>query len=106
MEGTEMTLAAVEDTHDTQDTSNDGPTSVNGVSADELKSIIRRIENLEEQKAGIASDIKLVKDEAKAQGFDVKTLNTILRLRKKDASTIEQEELLLAVYKRALGMEE
>ena len=59
---------------------------------------------LEERKAGMAADIKLVKDEAKSTGFDIKTLNTILKLRKMDATTIEAEELLLEIYKRALGM--
>lgn len=100
-----MTLAAVEDTQDTS-TENNGPTSVNGVKADELKRVISRIEVCENQKAGIAEDIRLIKAEAKAEGFDVKTINQIIKLRKMDASTIEQEELLLLVYKRALGMEE
>ena len=99
-----MTLAD----DNTQDDSNDnsGPTSVNGVVAADLKNLIKRIETLEERKAGMAADIKLVKDEAKSQGFDVKTLNQILKLRKMDATTIEAEELLLEVYKRALGMTE
>ena len=90
---------------DLDSTASDGPTSVNGVKAEELQRVIQRIENLEEQKQGIADDIKLVKAEAKADGFDVKTINEILKLRKKDASEIEQAELLLQVYKRALGME-
>jgi len=104
MEGQQMTLAD----DNTQDDSNDnsGPTSVNGVVAADLKNLIKRIETLEERKAGMAADIKLVKDEAKSQGFDVKTLNQILKLRKMDATTIEAEELLLEVYKRALGMTE
>lgn len=97
-----MTLAA-EDNQDNQP-QRSGPTSVNGVKADELKRLVDRIENLEERKAGMQEDIKLVKAEAKAEGFDIKTLNTILKLRKMDAITIEAEEMLLAVYKSALGM--
>jgi uncharacterized protein (UPF0335 family) len=104
MEGQEMTLAAAEDTQDNESPVSTGPTSVNGVKAEELKRIIDRIEVVEERKAGMSSDIKMIKDEAKSEGFDVKTLNAILRLRKKDSKTIEAEELLLEVYKRALGM--
>ena len=98
-----MTLS-VEESQDAGTSSSNGPVSVNGVSAEELKKLIDRIENLESQKTAIAEDIKLVKQEGKAQGFDTKTVNAILKLRKKDAATIEQEELLLEVYKRALGM--
>ncbi len=106
MEGNEMTLAAedTQDTQDTQDTETRGPTSVNGVKASELKNVIERIERVVLQKEGMTADIKLIKDEAKSQGFDVKTINQILKLRKMDASTIEAEELLLEVYKTALGM--
>jgi len=100
-----MTLAAADqDQLDNDSTTSKGPTAVNGVKADELRNLIKRIELLEERKAGMAADIKLVKDEAKATGFDVKTLNTILKLRKMDATTIEAEEMLLAIYKSALGM--
>jgi uncharacterized protein (UPF0335 family) len=81
-----------------------GPKTVNGQSAEALKGHIERIENLVEKKEGISEDIKLRKQEAKAEGFDVKTINSILKLRKKDASTVEEEELLLAAYKIALGM--
>jgi uncharacterized protein (UPF0335 family) len=99
-----MTLAADQDQSDNESTKPTGPTSVNGVKASELKNFIERIERVETSKAGMAADIKLIKDEAKSTGFDVKTLNAILKLRKMDASTIEAEELLLEAYKRALGM--
>ncbi len=100
-----MTLAAEDtNTQDGGETNSSGPISVNGVKADELRNFIKRIELVETTKAGCVADIKLIKDEAKSTGFDVKTLNTILKLRKMDASTIEAEELLLEVYKRALGM--
>jgi uncharacterized protein (UPF0335 family) len=85
-------------------TPSSGPTTVNGASAEELKRIIDRIENLDEQKVGITEDIKLVKQEAKSEGFDVKVITEILKLRKKDASEVEQHDLLMAAYQRALGM--
>jgi uncharacterized protein (UPF0335 family) len=75
-----------------------------GIAAEQLKSIIERIERLEEEKAGLASDIKDIFAEAKGNGYDVKTLRTVIRLRKKDASEREEEEYLLDTYKRALGM--
>lgn len=99
-----MTLAADQDEQDNAPATSAGPTSVNGVKADELKRLIDRIENLDDRKTGIMEDIKLVKAEGKAEGFDLKTINAILKLRKMDEQTIEAEELLLEVYKRALGM--
>ena len=99
-----MTLAAEDNNQDSEQSESTGPISVNGVKGDELRSIIKRIETVEERKAGMSADIKMIKDEAKSNGFDVKTLNTILKLRKMDATTIEAEELLLEIYKRALGM--
>lgn len=89
---------------DIDTTQNKTPVSVNGVKAEELQRIIDRIERLEEDKKGIAEDIKAVKGEAKSDGFDIKTITEILKLRKKDAHTIEEEEMMIEVYKRALGM--
>lgn len=80
------------------------PASVNGMSPEVLRDMVRRIENLEQQKVGIQEDIKAVYGEAKSEGFDVKTIREIIKLRKKDEQTVEQEELLLMTYKRALGM--
>lgn len=77
---------------------------VGGIAADQLRSIVERIERLEEEKAGIASDIKDVFAEAKGNGYDVKTLRTVVRLRKQDAAEREEAEHLLDTYKRALGM--
>jgi len=77
---------------------------VGGIAADQLRSIVERIEKLEEEKAGIASDIKDVFAEAKGNGYDVKTLRTVVRLRKQDAAEREEAEFLLDTYKRALGM--
>jgi len=75
-----------------------------GVAKDQLKSIIERIERLEEEKAGIASDIKDIFAEAKGNGYDVKTLRKVISLRKQDAAERDEQEHLLDTYLRALGM--
>jgi uncharacterized protein (UPF0335 family) len=75
-----------------------------GLSSDHLKAFIERIERLEEEKKNIADDIKEVKTEAKSQGFDVKAINEILKIRKLEASELEEQEYILDTYKRALGM--
>ncbi|NEU11092.1 DUF2312 domain-containing protein [Methylobacterium sp. BTF04] len=74
------------------------------VAADQLKSFIERIERLEEEKAGLASDIKDVYAEAKGTGFDVKALRKIVSLRKKDHAERQEEEAILELYMQALGM--
>ena len=78
--------------------------SSEGVAADELRAFIERIERLDEEKAGIASDIKEVFAELKGRGFDVKAVRTILRMRKKDHSERQEEEAILELYMQALGM--
>ena len=80
-------------------------TSGASVAAAELRSIIERIERLEEEKAALASDIKDVLGEAKGRGYDTKAIKTILRLRKKDANERLEEESILQTYMAALGME-
>ncbi len=75
-----------------------------GIAAEQLKSVIERIERLEEEKSGIASDIKDIFAEAKGNGYDVKTLRKIISLRKLDPSERDEAEHLLDTYKRALGM--
>jgi len=79
-------------------------TRVGGVAVDQLKSIIARVEKLEEEKAAIADDIKDVFAEAKGNGFDVKAIRQILKIRKMDAQEREEEETILDTYLRALGM--
>jgi uncharacterized protein (UPF0335 family) len=71
---------------------------------DQLRSIIERIERLEEEKQALADDIKEVYAEAKANGFDTKTLRTIIRLRKQDSAERQEQEALLDLYLHALGM--
>lgn len=74
------------------------------IAADQLRSIIERIERLEEEKATIAEDIKEVYAEAKGNGFDTKAIRTIIRMRKKDSAEREEEETILDLYKSAIGM--
>jgi uncharacterized protein (UPF0335 family) len=71
---------------------------------DQLKAIIERIERLEEEKKTISDDIRDVYAEAKGNGFDVKALRTIVRLRKQDANERAEEETILETYMQALGM--
>lgn len=74
------------------------------IPADRLKSIVERIERLEEEKKATANDIKEVYAEAKGAGFDVAVLRQLIRDRKKDANDLDDFETVLATYKRALGM--
>lgn len=74
------------------------------VAADQLKSIIERIERLEEEKAGIAADIKDVYAEVKANGFDTAVLRKIVAMRKRDHDERTEEEAILELYLQALGM--
>lgn len=74
------------------------------VAADQLKAFIERIERLEEEKAGIAGDIKDVYAEAKANGFDTKVIRKIIALRKRDYAERQEEEAILELYMQALGM--
>ena len=75
-----------------------------GFAKDQLKSIVERIERLEEEKAALAEDIKEVYAEAKANGFDTKILRTVIRLRKQDKNERQEQEALLDIYLQALGM--
>ena len=77
---------------------------VGGVAADQLKSIIGRVEKLEEEKAGIAADIRDVFAEAKGNGFDVKAIRTIIKMRKMEPAEREEQETVLDTYLHALGM--
>ncbi len=71
---------------------------------DQLKAIVERIERLEEEKKAIADDIRDVYAEAKGNGFDVKALRAIIRLRKQDVQEREEQETILETYMQALGM--
>ncbi len=75
-----------------------------GVAAEELKQFIERIERLEEEKAGIAGDIKDVFAELKGRGFDSKAIRQLLRIRKQDHAERQEQEAILELYMQALGM--
>jgi len=83
----------------------DNAFNTESVAADQLKSFIERIERLEEEKSGIAGDIKDVYAEAKGNGFDVKVMRKILSLRKRDYAERQEEEAILELYMQALGMQ-
>ncbi len=78
--------------------------TMNGSTQKQLQAFIERIERLEEDKAGIASDIKDVFAEAKAMGFDVKVMRQVLRLRKQEDHERQENEMVLHTYLHALGM--
>ena len=71
---------------------------------DQLKAFVERVERLEEEKKAIADDIRDVYAEAKGNGFDVKALRTIVRLRKEDPNERQEHETILETYMQALGM--
>jgi uncharacterized protein (UPF0335 family) len=71
---------------------------------DHLKAFVERVEKLEEEKKAISDDIRDVYAEAKASGFDVKSLRTIVKLRKLDADERKEQEAILETYMHALGM--
>ena len=77
---------------------------VGGVAAEQLRAIVERIERLEEEKKALQEDIKDVYAEAKGNGFDVKILRKIISLRKRDRAELDEEETILELYLRALGM--
>ncbi len=75
-----------------------------GLKSEDLRNYISRVERLEENKAEVMEDIKTVYQEAKSAGFDPKTMKEIVKKRKMDAHDLEEQELLLELYKRAIGM--
>ena len=76
-------------------------TDVGGIAADRLRSLIERIERLEEEKKAIASDIRDIYAEAKGAGFDTKIMKTIIKLRKMNAADRDEQDMLLDTYRRA-----
>jgi uncharacterized protein (UPF0335 family) len=79
--------------------------STPNISAEQLRLFIERIETLEEEKRGIADDIKDVYAEAKANGYDAPTMRSIVRLRRMDRDARAEQEALLETYLNALGIE-
>lgn len=78
--------------------------AIGDAGAQRLRSFIERVERLEEEKSSLSQDIKEIYSEAKATGFDVKTLRKIVRMRKMDADKRIEEEAMLETYMAALGM--
>jgi uncharacterized protein (UPF0335 family) len=79
-------------------------TEVGGIASDRLRSLIERIERLEEEKKALAGDIRDVYAEAKSAGFETKIMRTIIKLRKMNASDREEQEYLLDTYRKALDL--
>ncbi|MEA3004026.1 MAG: hypothetical protein QOH81_2814 [Sphingomonadales bacterium] len=75
------------------------------IAADELRLLIERIERLEEEKKAIADDVKDVYGEAKARGYDTKTMRAIVRLRRMETNDRQEADALLETYKAALGLD-
>ncbi len=86
-----------------QDITEEAP-NVGGVAADRLRSLVDRIERLEEERKSLGSDIRDIYAEAKSAGFDVKVLRQLIRIRQQEPKDVEEQEGLLDVYRRALGM--
>ncbi|WP_244501469.1 DUF2312 domain-containing protein [Sphingomonas gellani] len=78
--------------------------NVEGVAGEEVRLLIERWERLEEEKKGIADDIKDVAAEAKGRGYDIKAMRGIMKIRKKPKEEQQEEAAILEVYMRALGM--
>jgi uncharacterized protein (UPF0335 family) len=77
--------------------------TLNTTAQGKLKSLVERIERLEEDKAAVASDLKEVYGEAKSEGFDTKILRKVVRLRKADSAKRQEEEALIELYISAIG---
>ena len=88
---------------DVTDQDQEQDTDVGGIAADRLRSIIERVERLEEERKALADDIKDIFGEAKSAGFDVKVIRQIIRQRKQEPAEVEEQETLLDLYRRALG---
>jgi uncharacterized protein (UPF0335 family) len=74
------------------------------ISAEQLRLLIERIERLEEEKQGIADDVRDTYAEAKSTGFDVKTIRAVIKLRRMEKHHRDEVEMLLDTYKQALGI--
>jgi uncharacterized protein (UPF0335 family) len=79
-------------------------TKTGGIAADRLRSLVERIERLEEERKALGGDIRDIYAEAKSAGFDIKVLRQLIRIRRQEPADVEEQETLLDVYRRALGM--
>ncbi|MPV99838.1 DUF2312 domain-containing protein [Bombella apis] len=83
---------------------NETANNVGGIAAERLRSIIERVERLEDERKALGSDIRDVFTEAKSAGFDVKAIKQIIKLRKQEPAEVEEQETLVETYRRALGI--
>lgn len=79
-------------------------TKVGGIAVDRLRSLIERIERLEQERKALGNDIKDIYGETKSAGFDVKIVRKIIAQRKQEPAEVEEQDTLLDVYRRALEM--
>jgi len=93
-----------EDTGETIATIGHNSEEKKALAVDHLRSMVERIERLEEEKKALASDIRDIYAEAKSGKFDVKVLRQLIALRRKEPADVEEQEVLLDTYRRALGM--
>lgn len=77
---------------------------VGGIAAERLKSLIERIERLEDEKAALSADVREVYAEAKGNGFEPKIMRRLVTLRKMDSSDRDEQDALLELYRRAVGV--
>lgn len=76
----------------------------NTIASDQLRLFIERVERLEEEKKGIAEDIRDVYSEAKANGYDTRTMREIVRIRKMESHVRQERDALIETYRNALGL--
>ena len=84
--------------------SGDEPAQWGNISAERLRSLIERIERLEEERKALGVDVRDIYQEAKSAGFDVKVVRGIIRDRRREPAELEQEETLRDVYRQAMGL--
>lgn len=93
-------------TSDGQPRPNSKPSNVGGISCEHLRKYIERIEHLTEEKKVLQEDIKEVFAEARASGFDPKIMRMVIKIRAMDRNDLDEQESLLDMYLRAIGMKE
>ena len=90
--------------HNSGEPEESAASAVGDIAADRLRSIIQRVERLEEERKALASDIKDIFAEGKSAGFDVKVIRRIIAIRKQKPADVEEFDTLTDIYRRALGM--
>lgn len=77
---------------------------VAGIAGEQLRQFIERIERLEEEKKAISENIAEVFTQAKSTGFDIKIMRQVIKLRKMDNQTLQEQEYMIDLYRKAIGM--